>query len=371
MADSENTSPNRLTRRQVIGLGVGGTVGLMAGFKAAVALAQGRSGQPAPVAFPRGAIIRTLTGDVAPDRLASGPVLFHEHLSETWPLPPPGQPPQPTFFDDVAGMIEEVRLAKQDGRVSCIVDGSHPDMFRKIDNLRRIAHDSDVYIVASGGYYMQRTYPADIATKSASQIADDLVVAANTERLGAFGEIGQSVQLTDDERKVFQAVGQAHVKTGLPVFTHNPYTGTRQTSAPPPRDTALRQLDILESTGAQPQHIAIGHVCCLDDPKAEVAIQLARRGAFVGFDRVTLQTVPDSLRVTMILAMLDAGCADNLLLSSDFYSPTMLKKNGGNGLAQTVTVFAPMLTKAGVKDEVVRGILVDNPRRFLAFVPKT
>ena len=94
------------------------------------------------------------------------------------------------------------------------------------------------------------------------------------------------------------------------------------------------------------------------------------RNLVVGFDRVTLQTVPDSLRVTMILAMLDAGCADNLLLSSDFYSPTMLTKNGGNGLAQTVTVFAPQLTKAGVKDDVVQRILIDNPRRFLAFVPK-
>jgi hypothetical protein len=88
------------------------------------------------------------------------------------------------------------------------------------------------------------------------------------------------------------------------------------------------------------------------------------------FDRVTIQTVPDSLRVTMILAMLDAGCADNLLLSSDFYSPTMLKKNGGGGLAQTVTVFAPLLTQAGVKDEVLGRVLVDNPRRFLAFVPR-
>jgi phosphotriesterase-related protein len=369
MSDRVTESRYGLTRRQAFALGVGGTVGLMAGFKAVVAAVQNRTAQPPP-SFPTGAIIRTLSGDIAPDRLATGPVLFHEHLSETWPLPPPGQPPQATFFDDVAGMIEEVKAAKVDGHVSCIVDGSHPDMFRKLENLRQIARESGVYVVASGGYYMQRTYPADIATKSPSQIADDLVAAAKLEGLGAFGEIGQSAELTTDERKVFQAVGQAHMRTGLPIFTHNPYTGTRQTATPPPRDAALRQLDILESAGASPQHIAIGHVCCLDEPKAEVAIELARRGAFVGFDRVTIPTVPDSLRVTMILAMLNAGCADNLLLSSDFYSPTMLKKNGGGGLAQTVTVFAPMLTKAGVKDEVLRRILVDNPRRFLSFVPK-
>jgi len=47
-----------------------------------------------------------------------------------------------------------------------------------------------------------------------------------------------------------------------------------------------------------------------------------------------------------------------------------LKKNGGPGLAQTSTVFAPMLLKAGMREEMLRRILVDNPRRFLAFISK-
>jgi predicted metal-dependent phosphotriesterase family hydrolase len=33
-------------------------------------------------------------------------------------------------------------------------------------------------------------------------------------------------------------------------------------------------------------------------------------------------------------------------------------------------VFAPQLRKAGVDEATVRMILHDNPRRFLAFVPK-
>jgi predicted metal-dependent phosphotriesterase family hydrolase len=59
------------------------------------------------------------------------------------------------------------------------------------------------------------------------------------------------------------------------------------------------------------------------------------------------------------------------LLSSDFYSARGLKKNGGPGIAQTVTVFGPMLLKGGVSEATLRHILVDNSRRFLAFVPKT
>ncbi len=307
-------------------------------------------------------VIRTLLKDVPPEALSSGAVLFHEHLSMRYP---PGTPAH--FTDDVALMIEETRAAGKDG-VSCIVDGGHPDMERNLDALKRIANESGVHIVASGGYYMQRTYPQDIASRSADQIAEDLAREATANRLGAFGEIGQQGgELTADERKVFAAVAKAQVRTGLPIFTHNAYTGTRAANPPVRREAALRQLDLLEESGAKPQKIAIGHVCCLDEPTADIAKQIAKRGAFVGFDRVTIPIVPDAKRVTMILALLDAGYAGKLLLSSDFSSARALKKNGGAGVAQTVTVFGKMLTDAGVKPDTLHSILVDNPIRFLSF----
>jgi predicted metal-dependent phosphotriesterase family hydrolase len=47
---------------------------------------------------------------------------------------------------------------------------------------------------------------------------------------------------------------------------------------------------------------------------------------------------------------------------------TMLYKT--TGLGRAVTVFAPKLRKAGVKEDALHTILYDNPRRFLAFKPK-
>jgi phosphotriesterase-related protein len=315
--------------------------------------------------FPKGAIIRTLLKDLSPESLASGPILFHEHLSMKYP------PQAKTHFtDDVDLMIEEVRAAGKDG-VSCIVDGGHPDMARSIDALKRIASESGVSIVASGGYYMQRTYPPEIASKSVEQIADELAQEANEQRLGAFGEIGQQGGvLTDDEKKVFQAVAKAHVRTHLPIFTHNAYTGSRQVQPPIPMDAALKQLDVLEQAGANPAHVAIGHVCCLDDPKATIAQQIAKRGAFVGFDRVTIKAIiSDEQRASMLMALVDAGYADRVLIASDFSTPTALKQRGGPGIAQAWTVFGPMLLKAGLPEATLRSIMIDNPRRFLAFVP--
>jgi len=358
---------HKISRREALGaLGATAGAALVSGFA---------KPQTTAPAFERGAVIRTLLADVAPDRV-DGPVLFHEHLSIRYPLTralaeQQSRPVPATFSDDIDLMIDETKAAAADG-VRCIVDGGHPDMDRDLAALKRIAAASGMHIVGSGGFYMQRNYPADIATKTADQIAAALVDDATSQRLGAFGEIGQQGGLlTGDERKVFTAVAKAQARTGLPIFTHNAYTGTRQVATPVPMDAALRQLDVLEAGGANPRHVAIGHVCCLDDVKAEIPKQLAKRGVFVGFDRVTIPIVPDAQKVTTILAFLEAGYVDQLLLSSDFSSGRSLKKNGGPGIAQTVTVFGPMLVKAGVSEATLRHVLVDNPRRFLAFVPKT
>lgn len=349
-----------LTRRDAIGLlGAGAGLGLASRL--------GLLAQSGPV-------VRTLLEDVAAASI-DGPILFHEHLSIRYPMTKTqaeaaGRPVAVSFSDDVDLMVEETRAAGADG-VRCIVDGGHPDMDRDLEALKKIAAGSGVHVVASGGFYMQRNYPADIAAKTADQIADQLVSDAKAQRLGAFGEIGQQGGvLTDDEKKVFTAVARAQARTRLPLFTHNAYSGVRVANPPIPMDAALRQLDLLEAGGADVKHLAIGHVCCLDDPKAEIAQQLAKRGVFVGFDRAGLGAIiPDEKRVAMILAFLEAGHVDHLLLSSDFASGRMLKKNGGPGLALTLTRFVPMLTKAGVGEAALRKILVDNPRRFLAVSP--
>jgi phosphotriesterase-related protein len=355
-----DSGSNRMTRRQTLLLMSRAIAG------AALPALEVSAGEARrPQAFAPGAIVRTLLKDVRPESLASGPVLFHEHLSMKYP---PDE--KEHFTDDVDLMVAEVRAAGKEG-IACIVDGGHADMARRLDALKRIATESGVAIVASGGYYMQRTYPPNIAKESADQIAEELANEALAQRFGAFGEIGQQGGvLTADETKVFEAVAKAQVRTHLPIFTHNAYTGTRQVETPVPMDAALRQLDVLEAAGAKPAHIAIGHVCCLDDPKAAVARRIAERGAFVGFDRVTIQSIiSDEKRVKMVMELVEAGHADRLLIASDFAVGRSLKQRGGPGIAQAWTVFGPMLRKAGLPEATLRSIMIDNPRRFLAFVP--
>jgi phosphotriesterase-related protein len=180
------------------------------------------------------------------------------------------------------------------------------------------------------------------------------------------GEIGESpnAPMSALERKVFRAIGRAHLRTNLPIFTHNAYgTGPNV-----PRDAGLQQLDAFESVGVDPRRVAVGHTCCLDDPKAEVILAIAKRGAFVGFDRVTGGLVPDDKKVVMVLALLAAGMGDRLLLSADYNFTA--RSAARPGYASALTVFVPKLRQAGVSEPLIRQITVDNPRRFLAFVPR-
>jgi phosphotriesterase-related protein len=68
---------------------------------------------------------------------------------------------------------------------------------------------------------------------------------------------------------------------------------------------------------------------------------------------------------------MEAGLENQVLLSSDLGNYNHLKTNWGLGFSSVLLQFVPKLRRAGVKEEMLRKVLVDNPRRLLAFVPKS
>lgn len=358
-----------MNRRDAVRLlGAGAGLGMWAALREDDAAAQGprpRRGRPT---FPRGAVIRTLMKDIKPDDVAHGATLFHEHVSLDDPRPswrpPPAKMPSPMAYGvDVNLMIEELNASAQDG-ISCLVNAGTRDLGYNLDKLRAIAARSKVHIVAAGGFWQQPAYPPEIARQTEDEIAEGLLRDAAAERWGALGEIGSSMTMHADERKVLRACCKAHLKTGLPLFTHMPHQGCRPCGP--------EQLDIIESMGVDPRLVCIGHLSDItDDPKAEIHKGLAKRGAFLGFDTVGRRIAqPDSRKLEMVLALIDAGFEDHILLSSDFADVVELKANHGAGFASAYVVFVPKMRYAGVKEETIRKITIDNPRRFLAFVPK-
>ena len=68
--------------------------------------------------------------------------------------------------------------------------------------------------------------------------------------------------------------------------------------------------------------------------------------------------------------LLDAGLEDHILLSSDQGNLRQFNRYYGHGWATVLMQFVPKLRYAGVPETMINKILVDNPRRFLAFVPR-
>jgi phosphotriesterase-related protein len=320
--------------------------------------------------FPKGAVIRTLFKDYAPEELAGGATMFHEHVQlgtdfgdkfraatnavralnglPPQPAPAPATGPQPPDpRRDPKLMAEELNAARRDG-IACLVDAGHPDMGRDIEFSRQAAMLSGLPVVAGAGFYSQPYYPKEISTMSEEQIVRALVQQVDDFPAGVFGEIGSWDEMTKDERKVFRAIGKAHVATNLSILTH---TGI-------PGKAAIEQLDILEDAGVNPNRIVIGHLGNLVDPNVYVHKTICRRGAFAGFDRQGGDG--DAQQVPLVMALLEAGFEDNLLFSAD----------QSRGFGRTLTAFLPKLKAAGAGDAVLHKIMVDNPRRFLAFVPK-
>jgi len=402
------------TRREALGvLGMGAAAAMLPKFASA-----------ADLTFPQGAVIRTILRDYKPEELAGGVTLFHEHLSfkddfmTRWnqyaqdtrretaapqgmrsPNPNVATPaargaaggggasaggagrgvgagagtargaapaataqPNGFFMTDVDYMTDELVRAKKEG-IGCIVDGGHPDMGRNAQFLKTISEKSGMPIVLGGGFYTQPFYPKEISTMSEEQIVRALVKQVEDDPIGVFGEIGSWDDITADERKVFRSIGKAHLQTNLSIFTH---TGI-------PGKSAMEQLDLLEDAGVKPNRICIGHLGNLTpqasgDNTLGVHRAICKRGAFIGFDR---QGGPgDTPQVAMVMSLIDAGYADNLLFSADIAGVQSMEKAGGQGYAKTWTVFVPKIKAAGASDAVLHQIMYDNPRRFLAFVPK-
>ncbi len=101
---------------------------------------------------------------------------------------------------------------------------------------------------------------------------------------------------------------------------------------------------------------------------------IAKRGAFVDFGPVghemSRSFIPEAEKAQRFKMLMDAGLEDNVVLSSDLGNPNHLKANWGLGYSTVLLQFVPKLRRAGVDETTLRKVLVDNPRRLLAFVPQ-
>ena len=378
------------TRREALGiLGAGTGLALTAGCGSGApptAESGGGGAQEAPAAmpdvtFPAGAVIRTVLGDIDPATLAHGHTLFHEHLNigASYAVPPsetlrgfndPLTDEEAETF--VALVSEELRMAAATDGLSCIVDAAiHRRSEQQLEFLRQMATRSGVAVVAAGAYW-RAPFPENVAAMNVDELTEHLTTDARGQNWGAFGEVGTSLEMHETERTFLHAVSRAHHATNLPIFTHIEHEGCRPCGP--------EQLDVFEEENVDFSRVCIGHLSDItaeQDPGWTVHHEIARRGAWLGFDTVgrelsldTSADIPEADKVRMVLNVIEAGYEDQVLLAADFAASNQLKSNWGNGFSTAIVQFVPKLRYAGVDEATLHKITIDNPRRFLAFVPR-
>lgn len=304
-------------------------------------------------------VARTVLGDVDASQL--GVTLCHEHLALD---AREGFRDPDIWLDNPDHVADDLLEAKQHGLRS-VVDVTSIGMKREPTALVRIAELTGLNVIAPAGFYRGHFLPAYVGELEVPQLVDAIVreveegIDGTGVRAGVIGEVGASPgEITPVERRLFLASARAQQQTGACIIAHTD-----------DGKMATEQLDLLEEGGADLTRVLVGHMDCTFDLSAHLAV--AERGAFVGFDRIGSPRYPhDEARVGMVVALLERGHVDKVILSHDFSRQSRLLRNGGTGYGYILREFVPMLRAAGVDEAAMRTILVENPRRLLAFAPR-
>lgn len=250
-----------------------------------------------------------------------------------------------------------------------------PGIGRDIHALQRISRATGINIVASTGWYVQASHPAEVAAKSVEELTE-IMTAEITEGIGKtgvkagnIGEIALSGRTRQpfqpNEEKVLHAAARAQRNTGVSLTIHPNFPGNHW-------DT---YIDVLEKEGADLGRCYMSHLGLYPNP--EVSKHILKRGVgFVSFDQLgheelfgnpaapSLGYSTDKEEVRCVIDLLNAGFEDRLLLSAEVAMKTCYKEYGGWGYSHIHENVIPWLKSLGANDTQVDSIMAGNPRRL-------
>ena len=336
-------------------------------------------------------VVLTVRGPIDPGEL--GTTLAHEHLwMDSRPLLAvhgyaaaspgpwtasvaaearwnPGVHPDNYRLTDVEMTVEELAPFRRAGGRS-LVELTPPSLGRDPGRVLEISERASVHVVLGTGQYLEPVHEPWVAEATEGEIAARLIgeiqdgIAGSGIRPGILGEIGTSNPVTPAERRVLRAVARAAVDTGVAVSVH----------VHPWGHEAATVLDELERAGADPGRVILGHVSTAIDRPEELRA-LAGRGATLGFDLFGFDhsllgpgrwPPSDHDVVAAIAGLVDDGHEARIVLGQDVGVRTRLRRWGGWGYAHLLEHVVPLIRAAGVGDQALRAMLVDNPARLLA-----
>jgi phosphotriesterase-related protein len=276
-------------------------------------------------------------------------------------------------------LMNDVRLAERElleykrAGGDTVVDATSIGIGRDPEALRRISRATGLNIIAGCGYYTADTHPRDMDEKTVDLIAQEIVrdlmegIAGTGIRAGVIGEIGTSLEIHPNEKKVLMAAAKAQRKVGTGLIVHTYPWGKK----------GLEIIGILSDNGADIRKVSINHV----DVDLDVGYceKISEAGAYFEFDDFGKEFFIDRRyrgfaggvfardieRVKALKRIIDDGFLSHILVSCDVCLKTLLHRYGGWGYDHILTHIVPMMLDEGITREQIDAILKENPRTFL------
>lgn len=298
--------------------------------------------------------ITTINGLIVEENI--GKTYIHEHLKIDLSS---HKKDLDTRFDDIDSVIEEMKVIKAKG-IDTIVELTNRGMGRDIQAMKKIADASGINVIVSTGFYKEPFLPKYIYEMEEKDIIklllkeilegiDDTEIKAHV-----IGEIGTSKdKITPIESKILKIAAKTHLETGKPISTHTTL-GTM----------ALEQISLLKEYGVDLSKVVIGHLdlkCDLD-----YHLKIADTGCFMAFDTIgKINYQSDEERIKHIKELVNRGHLNQIVLSQDMTRKSHLKVNNGIGYSYLLDNFIPKLMDAGITQEQIDHMLIENPKRLL------
>jgi phosphotriesterase-related protein len=316
--------------------------------------------------------VQTYLGPRAVDDL--GLTLMHEHVFVRSPeldadLPDPEWSEAKAIQRAVDGLTTLHTLG-----VRTLVDLTVPGLGRDVRTIAAVADRSPVNLIASTGYYSSGALPPYFGIRGPGRLIDgpdplvelftrdiEVGIAGTGVRAGMLKVMTTGAVIDGDTARVMIAAAVAHQQTGVPITTHS------ESSL---RNGSLQQA-FLRQHGVAPERVIIGHAGDTED--IDYLRALMDEGATIGMDRFGMEHVlPDDRRIETVLALLELGYVDRMILSQDaaFYSrvtpPSWRAQAAPNWHVENLSRrILPWLRQRGVADSDLHQMLVANPRRLL------
>jgi len=318
-----------------------------------------------------GKIVMTVTGPIPSDEL--GPTLIHEHFAFGYPGWYADDSLAPYDRQAIEAVCIEVLKDVKEAGVRTVVDATPVDVGgRDPYLLKSLSEKSGINIIAVTGVYTEcggapgyYKWQAEMGRRNIEEDLCELYFRELTVGIGRSGVKAGLLKvatsdpvITDYEKIAMRAAVRVSKELGVSITTH--------TEGP---TVGPAQQDFFIELGADPKGIMIGHQNNSDDISYQLS-QLQKPGFYLGFDRTASIPMEPPGSEDNLISLVKQGYEDRIMISHDSITvwlgrPWVRPETWADWTPLYLhTKLIPKMKAAGVTDEQIKTIFVDNPRRF-------